>query len=158
MLTFFFFFGMHFISQGNTEEIVEANSVDSAIQQVVGSGGQRVITIVTDGVPLGTLQTAVPTSSLSQPFIVTMEDGQQGTEEPSLESCRAALRINFKKKKAPVAVNLTEPREEGCLCGLACQQCGITNRSPPDCRAPGGVKMLAGLMSVVKLASGLFAV
>lgn len=90
---------MHFISQGNTEEIVEASSVDSAIQQVVGSGGQRVITIVTDGVPLGTLQTAVPTSSLSQPFIVTMEDGQQGTEELSLESCKAALRINFKKKK-----------------------------------------------------------
>lgn len=68
---------------GNTEEIVEANSVDSAIQQVVGSGGQRVITIVTDGVPLGTLQTAVPTSSLSQPFIVTMEDGQQVLTVPA---------------------------------------------------------------------------
>nr|XP_047910568.1 GA-binding protein subunit beta-2 isoform X4 [Anser cygnoides]XP_047910570.1 GA-binding protein subunit beta-2 isoform X4 [Anser cygnoides]XP_047910571.1 GA-binding protein subunit beta-2 isoform X4 [Anser cygnoides]XP_047910572.1 GA-binding protein subunit beta-2 isoform X4 [Anser cygnoides] len=68
---------------GNTEEIVEANSVDSAIQQVVGSGGQRVITIVTDGVPLGTLRTAVPTSSLSQPFIVTMEDGQQVLTVPA---------------------------------------------------------------------------
>ncbi|XP_038023933.2 GA-binding protein subunit beta-2 isoform X3 [Anas platyrhynchos] len=70
-------------TSGNTEEIVEASSVDSAIQQVVGSGGQRVITIVTDGVPLGTLQTAVPTSSLSQPFIVTMEDGQQVLTVPA---------------------------------------------------------------------------
>ncbi|XP_035202303.1 GA-binding protein subunit beta-2 isoform X3 [Oxyura jamaicensis] len=70
-------------TSGNTEEIVEATSVDSAIQQVVGSGGQRVITIVTDGVPLGTLQTAVPTSGLSQPFIVTMEDGQQVLTVPA---------------------------------------------------------------------------
>ncbi|KFV77655.1 GA-binding protein subunit beta-2, partial [Struthio camelus australis] len=68
---------------GNMEEIVEANSVDSAIQQVVGSGGQRVITIVTDGVPLGSLQTAIPRSSLSQPFIVTMQDGQQVLTVPA---------------------------------------------------------------------------
>ncbi|KAG6925560.1 GA binding protein transcription factor beta subunit 2 [Chelydra serpentina] len=67
----------------NTEEIVEANSVDSAIQQVVGSGGQRVITIVTDGVPLGSLQTAIPTSGISQPFIVTMQDGQQVLTVPA---------------------------------------------------------------------------
>ncbi|CAM5175186.1 unnamed protein product [Eretmochelys imbricata] len=70
-------------SSTNTEEIVEANSVDSAIQQVVGSGGQRVITIVTDGVPLGSLQTAIPTSGISQPFIVTMQDGQQVLTVPA---------------------------------------------------------------------------
>ncbi|XP_005293793.1 GA-binding protein subunit beta-2 [Trachemys scripta elegans] len=70
-------------STANTEEIVEANSVDSAIQQVVGSGGQRVITIVTDGVPLGSLQTAIPTSGISQPFIVTMQDGQQVLTVPA---------------------------------------------------------------------------
>ncbi|XP_068778689.1 GA-binding protein subunit beta-2 isoform X3 [Struthio camelus] len=70
-------------TSGNMEEIVEANSVDSAIQQVVGSGGQRVITIVTDGVPLGSLQTAIPRSSLSQPFIVTMQDGQQVLTVPA---------------------------------------------------------------------------
>lgn len=64
---------------------MEANSVDSAIQQVVGSGGQRVIAIVTDGVPLGQLQTAIPTSGLSQPFILTMQDGQQGKEELNSE-------------------------------------------------------------------------
>ncbi|KGL96861.1 GA-binding protein subunit beta-2, partial [Charadrius vociferus] len=68
---------------GKTEEIVEANSVDSAIQQVVGSGGQRVIAIVTDGVPLSSLQTAVPTSGLSQPFILTMQDGQQVLTVPA---------------------------------------------------------------------------
>ncbi|XP_050785842.1 GA-binding protein subunit beta-2 [Gopherus flavomarginatus] len=67
----------------NAEEIVEANAVDSAIQQVVGSGGQRVITIVTDGVPLGSLQTAIPTSGISQPFIVTMQDGQQVLTVPA---------------------------------------------------------------------------
>nr|XP_051713277.1 GA-binding protein subunit beta-2 isoform X5 [Oryctolagus cuniculus] len=63
----------------NSEEIVEANSVDSSIQQVVGSGGQRVITIVTDGVPLGNIQTAIPTAGIGQPFIVTMQDGQQAS-------------------------------------------------------------------------------
>ncbi|XP_075032356.1 GA-binding protein subunit beta-2 isoform X3 [Calonectris borealis] len=68
---------------GKMEEIVEANSVDSAIQQVVGSGGQRVIAIVTDGVPLGSLQTAIPTSGLSQPFILTMQDGQQVLTVPA---------------------------------------------------------------------------
>lgn len=79
------FFGTYFISQGKTEEVVEANSVDSAIQQVVGSGGQRVIAIVTDGVPLSSLQTAIPTSGLSQPFILTMQDGQQGKKELNSE-------------------------------------------------------------------------
>ncbi|XP_069650275.1 GA-binding protein subunit beta-2 isoform X5 [Haliaeetus albicilla] len=70
-------------TSGKTEEVVEANSVDSAIQQVVGSGGQRVIAIVTDGVPLSSLQTAIPTSGLSQPFILTMQDGQQVLTVPA---------------------------------------------------------------------------
>lgn len=65
-------------SLANSEEIIEGNSVDSSIQHVVGSGGQRVITIVTDGVPLGNIQTAIPTGSIGQPFLVTMQDGQQG--------------------------------------------------------------------------------
>uniref|UniRef100_A0A8C0B7Q1 GA binding protein transcription factor subunit beta 2 n=1 Tax=Buteo japonicus TaxID=224669 RepID=A0A8C0B7Q1_9AVES len=68
---------------GKTEEVAEANSVDSAIQQVVGSGGQRVIAIVTEGVPLSSLQTAIPTSGLSQPFILTMQDGQQVLTVPA---------------------------------------------------------------------------
>ncbi|KAM5201271.1 GA-binding protein subunit beta-2 isoform 4-T4 [Hipposideros larvatus] len=67
----------------NSEEIIEGNSVDSSIQQVVGSGGQRVITIVTDGVPLGNIQTAIPTGGIGQPFIVTMQDGQQVLTVPA---------------------------------------------------------------------------
>ncbi|XP_047640651.1 GA-binding protein subunit beta-2 isoform X1 [Phacochoerus africanus] len=68
---------------GNSEEIIDGNSVDSSIQQVVGSGGQRVITIVTDGVPLGNIQAAVPTGGIGQPFIVTMQDGQQVLTVPA---------------------------------------------------------------------------
>ncbi|XP_014647280.1 PREDICTED: GA-binding protein subunit beta-2 isoform X1 [Ceratotherium simum simum] len=67
----------------NSEEIIEGNSIDSSIQQVVGSGGQRVITIVTDGVPLGNIQTAIPTGGIGQPFIVTMQDGQQVLTVPA---------------------------------------------------------------------------
>ncbi|XP_033904051.2 GA-binding protein subunit beta-1 isoform X1 [Acipenser ruthenus] len=56
-----------------TEEVVTADSVEGAIQQVVSSGGQQVITIVTDGIQLGNLQTG----GMGQPIIVTMPDGQQ---------------------------------------------------------------------------------
>ncbi|XP_063055777.1 GA-binding protein subunit beta-2b isoform X2 [Engraulis encrasicolus] len=59
-----------------TEEVIAANSVDSAIQQVVGEGGQRVITIVTD--QQGNLQPA----SLGQKFFVTMQ-GQQMVAVPA---------------------------------------------------------------------------
>ncbi|XP_047678099.1 GA-binding protein subunit beta-1 isoform X5 [Tachysurus fulvidraco] len=58
-----------------TEEVVTADSVDGAIQQVVTSGGQQVITIVTDGIQLGNLQGG---GAINQPIIVTMPDGQQG--------------------------------------------------------------------------------
>ncbi|XP_076430672.1 GA-binding protein subunit beta-2 isoform X2 [Peromyscus maniculatus bairdii] len=67
----------------NLEEIEEGNSLDSSIQQVVGSGGQRVITIVTDGVPLGNIQTSIPAGGIGQPFIVTMQDGQQVLTVPA---------------------------------------------------------------------------
>ncbi|KAM6037895.1 GA-binding protein subunit beta-2 isoform 2-T7 [Theristicus caerulescens] len=78
-------------TSGKTEEVVEANSVDSAIQQVVGSGGQRVIAIVTDGVPLGSLQAAIPASGLSQPFILTMQDGQQVLTVPAGQVAEEAV-------------------------------------------------------------------
>ncbi|XP_046941622.1 GA-binding protein subunit beta-2 isoform X2 [Lynx rufus] len=70
-------------TSANSEEIIEGDSIDSSIQQVVGSGGQRVITIVTDGVPLGNIQTAVPAGSIGQPFIVTVQDGQQVLTVPA---------------------------------------------------------------------------
>nr|XP_055030292.1 GA-binding protein subunit beta-1 isoform X1 [Misgurnus anguillicaudatus] len=56
------------------EEVITADTVDGAIRQVVSSGGQQVITIVTDGIQLGNLQTG---TGISQPIIVTMPDGQQ---------------------------------------------------------------------------------
>ncbi|KAK9959245.1 hypothetical protein ABG768_011310 [Culter alburnus] len=57
-----------------SDELITADTVDGAIQQVVSSGGQQVITIVTDGIQLGNLQTG---TGISQPIIVTMPDGQQ---------------------------------------------------------------------------------
>ncbi|XP_037681961.1 GA-binding protein subunit beta-2 isoform X2 [Choloepus didactylus] len=70
-------------TSANSEEIIEGNSVEPSIQQMMGSGGQRVITIVTDGVPLGNLQTAIPTGGIGQQFIVTMQDGQQVLTVPA---------------------------------------------------------------------------
>lgn len=70
-------------ASADSEEIVEEHAVASSVQQVVGSGGQRVITIVTDGVPLGDLQAAIPAGGLGQPFIVTMQDGQQVLTVPA---------------------------------------------------------------------------
>ncbi|XP_033904054.2 GA-binding protein subunit beta-1 isoform X4 [Acipenser ruthenus] len=64
-----------------TEEVVTADSVEGAIQQVVSSGGQQVITIVTDGIQLGNLQTG----GMGQPIIVTMPDGQQVLTVPATD-------------------------------------------------------------------------
>ncbi|XP_048472061.1 GA-binding protein subunit beta-1 isoform X7 [Rhincodon typus] len=66
-----------------TEEVVTADSVDSAIQQVVSSGGQQVITIVTDDVQLSNLQAA--SDGMNQPIIVTMQDGQQVLTVPATD-------------------------------------------------------------------------
>lgn len=71
------------IAPVNTEEIPVGNSVDSTVQHLVGSGIQRCITIVTNGVPLGHIQTAIPAEGLSQPFLVTMQNGQQVLTVPS---------------------------------------------------------------------------
>ncbi|KAL8184797.1 UNVERIFIED_CONTAM: GA-binding protein subunit beta-2 [Gekko kuhli] len=60
------------------EEIVETRSVNSPLQRIGGGGGgQRVIAIVTDGVPSSGLQTAITTGGISRPFIVTLQNGQQ---------------------------------------------------------------------------------
>uniref|UniRef100_G1Q631 Uncharacterized protein n=1 Tax=Myotis lucifugus TaxID=59463 RepID=G1Q631_MYOLU len=67
-----------------TEEVVTAESVDGAIQQVVSSGGQQVITIVTDGIQLGNLH-SIPTSGIGQPITVTMPDGQQVLTVPATD-------------------------------------------------------------------------
>ncbi|XP_067094054.1 GA-binding protein subunit beta-1-like isoform X2 [Osmerus mordax] len=61
---------------GKSEDAIAADSVDSAIQHMVGDGGQRVITIVTD--QHGNLQPA----GLGKQFFVTMQ-GQQMVAVPA---------------------------------------------------------------------------
>ncbi|XP_054419389.1 GA-binding protein subunit beta-2 isoform X1 [Pteronotus mesoamericanus] len=96
----------------NSEEIIEGNSVDSSIQQVVGSGGQRVITIVTDGVPLGNIQTAIPTGGIGQPFIVTMQDGQQVLTVPAGQVAEETIIEEEEEEEAEKLPLTKKPRVE----------------------------------------------
>ncbi|XP_021232219.1 GA-binding protein subunit beta-2 isoform X2 [Numida meleagris] len=73
-------------TKGDAEERVGANSVDPALQRVVGGGGQRVITIVSGGVPLGSLQPAGP----GQPCLVTVRDGQPVVPVPAGQAAEEA--------------------------------------------------------------------
>nr|XP_021543706.1 GA-binding protein subunit beta-2 isoform X2 [Neomonachus schauinslandi] len=127
----------------NSEEIIEGNSVDSSIQQVVGSGGQRVITIVTDGVPLGNIQTAIPTGSIGQPFIVTMQDGQQVltvpagqvAEETVTEEEEEAEKLPLTKKpRIEEMTNSVEESKEGTERELLQQQLQEANRRAQEYR------------------------
>ncbi|KAL2084504.1 hypothetical protein ACEWY4_020022 [Coilia grayii] len=95
---------------GGTEEVIAANSVDSAIQQVVGEGGQRVITIVTD--QQGNLQPA----TLGQKFFVTMQGQQmvavpagQITEEVVVEESKPPTP---RKRKLEQAAPHVEPKQK----------------------------------------------
>ncbi|XP_016071030.1 PREDICTED: GA-binding protein subunit beta-2 isoform X2 [Miniopterus natalensis] len=116
-------------TSANSEEIIEGNSVDSSIQQVVGSGGQRVITIVTDGVPLGNIQTAIPTGGIGQPFIVTMQDGQQVLTVPAgqvaeetiieEEEEEAAEKLQLPLTKKPRVEEMADSVEESKVTFLA---------------------------------------
>ncbi|XP_061414408.1 GA-binding protein subunit beta-1 isoform X1 [Lethenteron reissneri] len=67
------------------EEVVttETDAVDAAIQQVSGVGGQRVITILADGVQLGNLQAALSGGSMGQPILLAMHNGQQVLAVPA---------------------------------------------------------------------------
>uniref|UniRef100_A0A8C5JUJ5 GA-binding protein subunit beta-1 n=1 Tax=Jaculus jaculus TaxID=51337 RepID=A0A8C5JUJ5_JACJA len=73
-----------------TEEVATAESVDGTIQQVVSSGGQQVITIVTDGIQLGNVH-SIPTSGIGQPIIVTMPDGQQVWTVPATDTAEETV-------------------------------------------------------------------
>ncbi|XP_045400980.1 GA-binding protein subunit beta-2 isoform X1 [Lemur catta] len=96
----------------NSEEIIEENSVDSSIQQVMGSGAQRVITIVTDGVPLGNIQTAIPTGGIGQPFIVTMQDGQQVLTVPAGQVAEETIIEEEEEEEAEKLPLTKKPRIE----------------------------------------------
>ncbi|XP_006058208.1 GA-binding protein subunit beta-2 isoform X4 [Bubalus bubalis] len=131
----------------NSEEIIEGNSsiaVDSSIQQVVGSGGQRVITIVTDGVPLGNIQTAIPTGGIGQPFIVTVQDGQQVLTVPAgqvaeetiiEEEAEEAEKLPLTKKpRIEEMTNSVEESKEGTERELLQQRLQEANRRAQEYR------------------------
>ncbi|XP_044095131.1 GA-binding protein subunit beta-2 isoform X6 [Neovison vison] len=130
-------------TSANSEEVIEGNSVDSSVQQVVGSGGQRVITIVTDGVPLGNIQTAIPTGSIGQPFIVTMQDGEQVltvpagqvAEETVIEEEEEAEKLPLTKKpRIEERTNSVEESKEGTERELLQQQLQEANRRAQEYR------------------------
>ncbi|XP_061298905.1 GA-binding protein subunit beta-2 [Pezoporus flaviventris] len=122
----------HLIPQGKAEEAGEGNPVDSAIQEVVGSGGQRLIAIVSESISLGSLQTALPSSGLSQPFILSVQDGQQvltvpagqAAEETALEDRACAEEEDQPvAKKQKVEQNACDSGgDKGSLEGEALQQ------------------------------------
>ncbi|XP_013925820.1 PREDICTED: GA-binding protein subunit beta-1 [Thamnophis sirtalis] len=93
-----------------TEEVVTAESVDGAIQQVVSSGGQQVITIVTDGIQLGNLH-SIPTSGMGQPIIVTMPDGQQVLTVPATDIAEETVISEEPPMKRP-CIEIIENRVE----------------------------------------------
>ncbi|XP_078238317.1 GA-binding protein subunit beta-2 isoform X1 [Pogona vitticeps] len=89
--------------------VVESQPADSSPQQVVGGGSQRVITIVTDRVPLGNLPAASLCGSLSRPFLVMMQNGQQvlnlpagqATEEKIIEEQNGNRQVPDEEIPAP---------------------------------------------------------
>ncbi|XP_055260012.1 GA-binding protein subunit beta-2 isoform X2 [Moschus berezovskii] len=131
-------------TSANSEEIIEGNSVDSSIQQVVGSGSQRVITIVTDGVPLGNIQTTIPTGGIGQPFIVAVQDGQQVLTVPAgqvaeetviEEEAEEAEKLPLTKKpRIEEMTNSVEESKEGTERELLQQQLQEANRRAQEYR------------------------
>uniref|UniRef100_A0A8D1L0R6 GA-binding protein subunit beta-2 n=1 Tax=Sus scrofa TaxID=9823 RepID=A0A8D1L0R6_PIG len=120
------------------------NSANTKTTSVVGSGGQRVITIVTDGVPLGNIQAAVPTGGIGQPFIVTMQDGQQVLTVPAgqvaeetviEEEAEEAEKLPLTKKpRIEEMTNSVEESKEGTERELLQQQLQEANRRAQEYR------------------------
>ncbi|KAJ3598271.1 hypothetical protein NHX12_001782 [Muraenolepis orangiensis] len=102
---------VHTTSTGKSEDALAAEVVDSAIQHVVGDGGQRVITIVTD--QHGNLQPA----GLSQQFFVTMQ-GQQMVAVPASAITEEVVEEEFqqapppRKRKADPSTNHSSAKEK----------------------------------------------
>uniref|UniRef100_A0A4W5QHI3 GA binding protein transcription factor subunit beta 2b n=1 Tax=Hucho hucho TaxID=62062 RepID=A0A4W5QHI3_9TELE len=95
---------------GKSEDAIAADSVDSAIQHVVGDGGQRVITIVTD--QHGNLQPA----GLGQQFFVTMQ-GQQMVAVPAGQITEEVVEQEpypspARKRRMEPAAILTRPKDK----------------------------------------------
>ncbi|XP_064204566.1 GA-binding protein subunit beta-2a isoform X2 [Anguilla rostrata] len=100
-------------SSGEMEEVIAADSVDSAVQHLVGDGGQRVITIVTD--QHGNLQSG----GLGQPFFVTMQHGQQMVAVPAGQITEEVVEEELqppparKRRLDTSSSNHTEPKGKG---------------------------------------------
>ncbi|KAJ8267498.1 hypothetical protein COCON_G00126700 [Conger conger] len=98
-------------SSGEMEEVIAADSVDSAVQHLVGDGGQRVITIVTD--QHGNLQSG----NLGQPFFVTMQHGQQMVAVPAGQITEEVVEEELqppparKRRVETTASNHTDPNK-----------------------------------------------
>ncbi|KAM9512840.1 GA-binding protein subunit beta-2-like isoform 3-T5 [Salvelinus alpinus] len=95
---------------GKSEDAIAADSVDSAIQHVVGDGGQRVITLVTD--QHGNLQPA----GIGQQFFVTMQ-GQQMVAVPAGQITEEVVEQEpypspARKRRIEPAAILTRPKEK----------------------------------------------
>ncbi|XP_044129490.1 GA-binding protein subunit beta-2-like isoform X2 [Bufo gargarizans] len=60
-------------STGSSTELVSIDSVG----QIMENGGQRVITIVTDGIQLGNLHGRFTTDRMRRPLLVTIQNGEQ---------------------------------------------------------------------------------
>ncbi|DBA13679.1 TPA: hypothetical protein GDO54_018466 [Pyxicephalus adspersus] len=69
-------------SSDSTAEIVSSEAVAASVQQVVENGGQRVITIVTDGVQLGELHGGFSAEHIRHPLLVTIQNGEQVVAVP----------------------------------------------------------------------------
>ncbi|NP_001086507.1 GA binding protein transcription factor subunit beta 2 S homeolog [Xenopus laevis] len=58
----------------------EVVTLEPSVQQLVENGGQRVITIVADGIQLGNLPGQLSVGSLRSPRVVTIQNGDQAVE------------------------------------------------------------------------------
>ncbi|CAM4703009.1 unnamed protein product [Leuciscus chuanchicus] len=95
---------------GASESVIAADSVDSAIQHLVGEDGQRVITIVTD--QQGNLQSG----NLGQKFFVTMQ-GQQMVAVPAGQISEEIITEDTKpvptrKRKFESTINHTDVKHK----------------------------------------------
>ncbi|KAJ8273642.1 hypothetical protein GJAV_G00103940 [Gymnothorax javanicus] len=105
-------------TSGEVEEVIAADSVDSAVQHLVGDGGQRVITIVTD--QHGNLQPG----TLGQPFFVTMQHGQQMVAVPAGQITEEIVEEGVaqppparKRRLETTSANHTEPKSSVAVLG-----------------------------------------
>ncbi|XP_071583460.1 GA-binding protein subunit beta-2 isoform X5 [Heliangelus exortis] len=68
-----------------------------------GSGGQHIITFLPKGLSLDSLQTPTPTGGLGQPFILTLQEGQQVLTVPAGQVAEEAVLDDAEEGEEPLA-------------------------------------------------------